>query len=590
VRVPARIILVAWGESYLADILELTLPALLAPGNLDIVTARYDCELCVVTERRFFESLQSSAVGRRLAALCPVRTIALDDLLGGCSYGMSLTYALHRGFADLGERMTEYRLFFLNADFVLSEGSYRVVADRLDGGDRLVFAPSYCVVAESAAPLLVQKRGDEGAPLVVSKREMARIALDNLHDTVLAKTLNRPGIRPKVFDQFYWRVDGNTLIGNQMPIALVAMRPERAYLHPVCFWDYGVSSEACPSAPRCVLGDSDDFLMLELRARAYYRSELGAESSAPQDIARVLGGFMTRDQIELGAAPVALHAGAVPRETEDGRAALDRFRSEVYRLLPASPVDHRGHPYWTRHEARFAAERARLAGREGVPASPRNGVVGRLYAAVFGRVPCVTIVHPLWATVRRFSRCLAAMGSVERGLWIRSGPASLFPFRDRAGWCEISAATVFKYGAPPDIARAQLCVCDLSWDDFQHFPALAAALGGRVPILAFVCDGGIRHVHEDAVARIAYGVRPARPVRVLPAGSRIAVWTHDLFRAVIGAVHGAGLWRTVVLAVAMAALVPVALLAAACELLPSRLRRRTSVTVAFEPERDGGEA
>ena len=50
----ARIVTIAWGDSYIDTLRSLTLTSLLAPGNLPSLTRMLDCELVIVTEQRFF--------------------------------------------------------------------------------------------------------------------------------------------------------------------------------------------------------------------------------------------------------------------------------------------------------------------------------------------------------------------------------------------------------------------------------------------------------------------------------------------------------------------------------------------------------
>jgi len=124
---PTRVITYAWGEHYLDILLSLTIPALLAPGNLPYVAASTSCELVILTEERFFAAVAAHASVMRAKQLCLVRLIALDDLISRKdAYGMALTHALHRGFSDLGPAMTDSWHLFLNADFVLAEGSLRL--------------------------------------------------------------------------------------------------------------------------------------------------------------------------------------------------------------------------------------------------------------------------------------------------------------------------------------------------------------------------------------------------------------------------------------------------------------------------------
>ena len=57
-------------------------------------------------------------------------------------YGITLTYALVCGFADLGPAMTDTHLIFLNADFIVADGSYRKLAEVIKTAERLVVSPA----------------------------------------------------------------------------------------------------------------------------------------------------------------------------------------------------------------------------------------------------------------------------------------------------------------------------------------------------------------------------------------------------------------------------------------------------------------
>lgn len=100
----ARLIIPMWGRSYVNDVLSLTLPAVLASGNLPAFCAMFDVEVAIVTESRLSESIRASKSFQAAAKICKVQLIPLDDLLVefGGDYGTILTHALFRGFADLG--------------------------------------------------------------------------------------------------------------------------------------------------------------------------------------------------------------------------------------------------------------------------------------------------------------------------------------------------------------------------------------------------------------------------------------------------------------------------------------------------------
>src|SRR5260370_21214534 len=92
VKCPTRVITYAWGEKYADTLLTLTLPALLAPGNLPYVASEVPCELVILTERRFFSKFHSHPTIARISKLCPIRLLSLDALiLANIKYRMTLT-------------------------------------------------------------------------------------------------------------------------------------------------------------------------------------------------------------------------------------------------------------------------------------------------------------------------------------------------------------------------------------------------------------------------------------------------------------------------------------------------------------------
>lgn len=512
-RPPARLIIAAWGDSYIDEILGLTLPTVLAPGNLPALAEDFDCEVVLVTQQSAFERILSHPIIEKLQAIAPLKLVPVDDLTevhGG--YGLVLTYALHRGFEDLGDRVTDYYLLFLNADFILADDCYRALAEKMKAGERLIFAPSYCTVSEQAIPELQSRSDRETGVIAVPKREMANIILRNRHDTIWAKTVNRQIFRMHVSDQFYWYVDEHVLLGHQLPIAIVCMKPQVAYHKPVCFWDYATISMSCPTANRCVLGDSDEFVMLELRKRGTFNEHIQLGAASAKEVATALADYMTADQFEMGKYPLTLHDSDLPPHVEDERTKLRCHLDDIYARLPRTYVSHIGHKFWVsqgrdieglkernRHMEADRLYRQQLiqATREPAPREmwfeifvTGKGRHGRrslsqiLNAALFGRMPDVTMLHPHWASLRHAVAAMrSALNSGARNiLVIESGDAYLKRFlAGRPGrTTRLSPLSLLKYGLPSELDPFDLVVCDLNWMEMNEFPRIYGSLTGRL--------------------------------------------------------------------------------------------------------------
>ncbi len=346
---PTRIIGYAWGDGYVDELLNLALPALLAPGNLPAVAAQVSCELVLVSEKRLFVKIASHPAVREVQKLCPVRLVGLDDLITRSDkYGMALTYALHRAFADLGPAMTNAWLMFFNADFILADGSLRNLLGHLMRGERIVASPSYCTVKEDLLPQLKQRLALDPTRLSIAPREMAELILQHRHITIRGKTINQRRFHLLQADQFYWQVDDKTLIGQQMPVAIVGMRPQRHLTEPNAFWDHGLMLELCPDAEVKLLGDSDEFLMLELRSGGVALEQIVPGPPDPRDLAERMITWVTPYQLSFAHRPLLLHAGDIPPAAQAAHKELDAFVTKVLSYAPSFP-SHIGHPQWDYH-------------------------------------------------------------------------------------------------------------------------------------------------------------------------------------------------------------------------------------------------
>ncbi|MGA7535431.1 MAG: hypothetical protein WBW27_26495 [Pseudolabrys sp.] len=232
-RQNVRLVAYAWGRQYVDDLLDFALAAALAPGNLPALAAVFECTAVIVTEEKLFDYVRAHPTIKKLQQICRIELVPLDDLVSDpWQYGITVAYALFRGFEDLGSAMTDTYILFLNADFILADRCYEKLIERIRSAERVHLAPSYCTVEEEMRPLLRRARNKNGGILAISAPDMAALILRRPHNTVRAKTINQPVFEFEYADQFYWKVDSHTLIGHQMPVALVGMRPERAPYGP----------------------------------------------------------------------------------------------------------------------------------------------------------------------------------------------------------------------------------------------------------------------------------------------------------------------------------------------------------------------
>ena len=578
----ARLIIPAWGEIYVRKLLSVTLPAALAAGNLPALCQAFEVELVVVTELRFFDLISASQTFRAASKVCRPELIPLDDLLTDVAgdYGIVLTDALFRGFADLGARMTNTYLLFLNADFVVSDGSLRHIGQLMLEGKRRIHAPSFRVISENVWPQLLARVDVNTCSLSIPSREMANLALKNKHPTVRARTINQRLFHQKWMDQFYWYVDEDTLIGYQSPVALVAIKPERVVLEPVLVWDFAFIPETAPTLTPHFITDSDDFFMIEPQSRETGHEMIRIGGASMDEVASDLSLWLTKEQRVSSKQLLKIHAGdispAIDPVIEESRA----YMAEIYRRMAPIPAPHVGHPClgeW------FQAARERRRALNNPAQQKANGqaltrsielapsthgqrlTVTALWALqathrrMFGAPPEVGKFHPLWTDIAPIEQKIAN--------WQQSGNDNILRITVDDWRRKQQAALAADLAASSDLGTSTMqdqpydaCICEVTLTDLANVVPLYAELRpvikddghvvfktvrsgnifGRTELFLDSCnfpDVDISEIHFYGTATIglirALYIRAMRPVPTRPLIRALSVFALILLAPVV---------------------------------------------------------
>lgn len=429
-RPKVKFLTVVWGEAHIKRFTTLALPSFLAPGNLPALAAVTDLEVVIMTARRDIEPLKEYAAFHKLRAICGVRFVEIDDLIATAVYGVTLTLAYARAVIACGADMLDTHFVFMNSDFVLADGSLRSLSKHILAGRSIVIAPSLRATAEALEPRLLSAVNDSAGTLVMAPREMARLALRNLHPTTVAKIVNQGFSHTVHPNQLFWQVDEHTMLGRYYLIFMLCLKPERVVTAINSYCDYGFIPEFCPSGDTAVMSDSDEFLMLELQRRDQEMLLLRLGRQPIEDAARSLGEWTTAEHRRAAGYDLVFHSRDIPPGIENAKNEARVFISRLERALGA-PVPHAFHHYWVGGvEAwklhRYGKESPALPPELGPtlpPAHarlrffrrhPRVWVKNRLAVcqrAILGGGPRVTPFHPDWLDYRLLRQ---ALGSIPR--------------------------------------------------------------------------------------------------------------------------------------------------------------------------------
>lgn len=425
-----RILIPVWGQRYIDGFCEVALPALLSPGNLPALLEHAGCEVIFLTTRSSRAAFESSAGIARLTAVCRYSFVDIDDLIPLRSYGVILTAAYGRGIASMGERQLSTYFIFLNADFVLSDGTLRSVVSRVKAGFNAVMAPSLRCNEEDVADILRSMVSPETAVFEASAEELLRLTMAHLHPTAFASIVNQNVAHHNAANQFFWKVDDTTLLGRYFLLFMLCIRPEKPYTVALGWCDYAFVPDLVPSGNFDVIVDSDDGFILEMQARRGDRVYLQSGRITSKQFAPRLSYWTTATHRAYAARTIIFHAGPLPAGMEAAKADSDRFMAELFAAMKPKPVSHHGHPFWTSAMLHIQEEFGRggipediawvrttgltaISARYGSPLGAltalRLGTSRRLNRALVGEPPHVSRLHYAYPDYQDFAERVAPL-------------------------------------------------------------------------------------------------------------------------------------------------------------------------------------
>jgi hypothetical protein len=417
------VLIPVWGHKYIELFCQVGLPALLAPGNLPLLLQETDCVVTFLTTKSSVRHYESNPSFRKLQKICKTSFVYIDDLIGLKNYGATLTLAYARGIKSLGDRQRGTYFIFLNADFVLSGNSFATVLRYMRRGFSAVLAPSLRCNEEEVFDLLARKVDPNRRMLDLPPRPLVQIALEHLHPTVAASIINHGVYHHSAANQFFWRIDDQTLIGRFFLLFMLCIRVEEPLIQPSGFCDYTFVPDLCPSGNFIVIKDSDEAFILELQARLGEIHDLGPGSLKPSQYSKRLSRWTTREHRAYAAETIVFHASDFTSEASKTRQQSDTFMTELTSSLENEPVSHRDHPYWVsalrgiRRNVDILPEDIKIPKRRRFGLSTDDFVA--LYDAVIGRPPFVGPLHPQWLDYRAIRQALRRVAnSVRNGLYI----------------------------------------------------------------------------------------------------------------------------------------------------------------------------
>lgn len=425
-----QILLPVWGGRHVEDFLAFCLPSLLSPGNIPALARLAPCTFVLMAPRDDADAIALHPLWQKLAQICTVETMAIDDLVSQSSSTV-LTLAYASAIRAAGPAMLDTCFMPLVSDYVLADGSLATVARAIFDGASGVLAGNYQMVSETAQPWLDGLKDGEGV-LTVSPRKMVELSLRALHPATLASVVGAGRNAPGLINRLFWRVDDGCMIGRFYLMHMIALRPETTDFVIAAPSDYSLIPELCPSGAIVRMTDSDDYCVVECQPRRGRSHTSRVARFDAQTVAAGLAQWATADHRENAAHVVVYHADDSPPGLDATVAASARFIDDVRVFDSAKAQPSRNHPVWARtmqHHTTTALEEqdperiATITGDPGIADVVRASGEAGARERLLGRAPDFRPWHPRWGDAEALRDNLASVAGSGSLVIVSDAPA-----------------------------------------------------------------------------------------------------------------------------------------------------------------------
>jgi hypothetical protein len=401
-----KVLLPVWGYEFTQQFLKLSLPTLLAPGNLPALAKTLPTEFIFLTGRKDEAMIRESAGYRHLSKFCSVGFYPIDDLVTEGNHSTTITLAFAGAVRRTGDLMLDTCFFFLVSDYIVADGSLASAIKPILAGASAVQAGNFQITIEDALPWLEAELERSVDALVLPPRQLMRQTLTRIHPATVANTINVPVSHNSHCNRLFWRVDADTLIGRFYLLHMLCIRPEIADFVIGASCDYSFIPEMCPSGNVGIMTDSDEYLVIEAQPRDHEAGFLRLGPARPKRLAASLSEWTTALHRDNARHTLVFHAADLPSSLNSLVEEADAFVSRVGDLLKPKPMPHRGHPYWRGAVAAHHSQIGRRPNEDdwqlmlGRRTTWATRMMGRMRNLLLGRAPNVRRWHPRWADFR----------------------------------------------------------------------------------------------------------------------------------------------------------------------------------------------
>ncbi|MBV9576448.1 MAG: hypothetical protein JO149_07465 [Gammaproteobacteria bacterium] len=343
-----NILLVVWGKKYIEDFLQFSLPSLLAPNNVPLLTSHYKTCFKFLACQQDVEIFEKNPAYQMLKSLCEIEFIFIDDLIVFGYYATTITLAYERAIRLRGTQMLNTYFILLTSDFIIADGSMKGLLEFIQAGYHAVYAGTLQVIKKEIEPFLLKQIKSNSSILSVLPRDLLKESFSHLHPMVFANRCNQNLVHNYRAYRFYFSLDKEVLASRHYLLHPVCIKPETIDYKINSSFDYSFVPEMCPSGKTVVMNDSDKFLIVEIQEKEHELEFITKGKYEIKKLGRALAEWTTAHHRKNARYSLYFHLrDLTENDKSKTEKALDQFVDEVNHHLKkyeTKPVNE--HPYW----------------------------------------------------------------------------------------------------------------------------------------------------------------------------------------------------------------------------------------------------
>jgi uncharacterized surface protein with fasciclin (FAS1) repeats len=264
---PVHLVTVAWGQRFIDRFLTMTLPTLLAPGNIPYLAGARSVEYHVYTGPREGARLRQSPLMKSLEEIVPARIHHIDKLGAGDKYLQAVEFYIQ---ALEAARREGAGTMMLPPDCIWADDVMRNVDARVNQGYRAIMADGLRVVGEDFMPryLELAATSENGARAIMPGTLIA-LALKYVHSYEAAVTWTSSHIHDVPF-RMHWPVRGLGVLSHGFCYNPIYLAPDKFEFGEVKALDHGLVDATISDPSRVYYcKDSDELALVGIDAEGY---------------------------------------------------------------------------------------------------------------------------------------------------------------------------------------------------------------------------------------------------------------------------------------------------------------------------------